>query len=58
MLEQPGGFRGNLPSIRVREVAPVFDVTPDLVDDRGRIVFLFFGREAMPAVEHKTGLIR
>src|SRR6266446_1333246 len=57
MLEQPGSLGGYLPLIRV-EVAPVFDIASDLVDDRGRVIFLLFGRKAVPAVEHETGLVR
>ena len=44
MLEQPGGLGGYLPLIGVGQVAPVFDIAPDFVDDRGGVVFLLFGR--------------
>ena len=59
VLEQPGGgFQRDLPLIEIGQVPPVFDVTADVVDDRGGVVFLLFGRKAMPAVEYKTGLVR
>jgi hypothetical protein len=58
MLEQPGGFRGNLPLVGIGQLTPVFDVMPDLVDDRGGIVFLLFGRETVPGVEYESGLVR
>jgi hypothetical protein len=58
MLEQPGGLGGYLPLIRVGQVAPVFNIAPDFVDDRGGVVFLLFGRESVPAIEHKAGLVR
>jgi hypothetical protein len=46
-LEQPSGFQRDLPLIKIGQVPPVFDVTADLVDDRGGLVFLLFGRKAI-----------
>jgi hypothetical protein len=56
MLQEARGRRRHLPLVRVRQVAPVFDIAPDLVDDRGRVVFLLRCREAMAAVEYEFGL--
>jgi hypothetical protein len=55
--EQADGFRGDLPLIWVRQVAPIFDVTPDLVDYRGRVVLPLFRREAVPGIKDKAGLV-
>ena len=40
VLEQPGGFRGNLPGGGVRPAAPGIDLAAQVVDDRDGIVLL------------------
>ena len=44
VLEQPCRLRRNLPLVRIREGAPRVHVVAYLVDDRGRVVLLRFGR--------------
>ena len=54
VLEQPGGFRRHLPLVGIGQGPPRVHMSPDLVDDRGRVVLLLLGREALPFVEDKA----
>ena len=56
VLQQPGCLRGDLPLAGVRQLPPCVHVAADLVDDRGRIVLLLLGREALALVEHEVRL--
>src|SRR6516162_8206509 len=51
MLEQPRRLRSDLPLVRVRQVAPCFDIGADLVDDRGWVVFLLGSRQTVASAK-------
>ena len=51
MLQQPRRLGRHLPLVGIRQVPPGFDVAADLVDDRGRVVFLLLGRQAVAGPE-------
>ena len=53
VLQQPRCFRCDLPLIGVRQISPGFDVAPDLIDDRGWIVFLLARRQAVGTAENE-----
>src|SRR5690606_35481455 len=57
MLEQPGGFRSDLPLAR-REVSPGVDSLANLVDEGREIVLLPFRRKAFIVVKPKVLLTR
>jgi len=40
VLEQAGGFRGNLPIVRVGQSAPLINLAPQAVDGCGGVVLL------------------
>ena len=56
MLEQPGGLGRNQPLIGIGKGTPGFDVGPNLIDDRLRVVFLIFRRQSVLAAEHQLSL--
>ena len=43
-------------SVGIRELAPSLDVSPDFVDDGGRVVFLLGGGQAVAAAQHHLDL--
>jgi hypothetical protein len=55
MLKDASGLGGYLPLIRVAQVALFFDIAPDLVDDRGRVVFLSSVDSPCPLSNTKPG---
>jgi hypothetical protein len=58
MLEESGGLRRHLPLVRVRQIAPVFDVAANFIDDRGRVVFLLGGRQPVAGAKCQFRLPR
>ena len=57
VLEQAGGFRGDLPLARIGQGTPSVHVAAHLVDDGGGIVLLLLGREALALVEDHLVLL-
>jgi len=55
--QQAGGLGRDEPLVGFGQVAPGFDIASDLVDDRGRVVFLLVGGEVLCA-EIKSALPR
>lgn len=51
MLEKSRGFRCDLPLARVREIPPSVHVAADLIDNRCRVILLFFCRAPTAFVE-------
>jgi hypothetical protein len=58
MLKEAGGFRGHLPLVGVRQVAPRRDVTANFVDDRGRVVLLLLCGKPVAGAETQFALAR
>lgn len=51
MLQQSGCFRCHEPLVWVRKIAPRFDISPNLVYDRGGVVFLIRRRKIVVSTE-------
>lgn len=54
---QVGYLGRNMPLVRIGQLAPAVHVGPNLIDDRGRIIFLLGGRQRVAAVEDHLGLV-
>ena len=52
MLQQPGGFRRHLPTVRIRQAAPLIHMLPQLIDDGRRVILLFLGGKSLAFVEN------
>ena len=50
VLQEPGGFRGHLPVVGVRQAMPRLNERASLVDDLGRVVLLHLVGDAVAAV--------
>ena len=57
VLEKARGFRGDLPFVGVRPVAPLVDVDAEFVDDGRGIVLLLLSGEAFAFVEDDLLLV-
>ena len=58
MFQQAGGLWCDQPLIRVWQAAPGFDIAPDLVNDRGWVVFLICRRKIVVCTKKQCALFR
>ncbi len=58
VLQQPRRLRRDQPLLRIAQAAPAVHVLADLVDDRGGVVLLLLGGEAVAAVQDQPALVR
>jgi len=52
VLQQSGGFRGDVPLVGVGQCPPGINVLANLIDDGSQVVLLLLGGKLMPFIKH------